>query len=80
MAVKISIMNIQLLMLHFSLLSISGTNTVQTTLVQCTPVVCPILSCANPIRLEGECCDKCPNEGEFEPAIYDKNLFYFSYI
>ena len=62
-------MNIKLFILCFSLLLISGAKIVQTTLVQCTPVVCPTLSCANPIRLEGECCDKCPNEGELIQLI-----------
>ncbi len=39
-----------------------GTISTQTTVLQCVKSECPILNCKVPIRLEGECCDKCPED------------------
>ena len=44
--------------LLYSFIIPTGTLT-QTTVAQCEKTICPTLDCKNPIRLDGECCDRC---------------------
>ena len=51
-------------------------NSQQTSLVQCTQVICPELNCSNYIKLPGECCSRCIN-GKTSLVFYTPFLFSF---
>lgn len=51
-------------------------NSQQTSLVQCTQVICPKLNCSNYIKLPGECCSICINS-KASLLLYGTFLFLF---
>ncbi|KAI3384435.1 hypothetical protein SNEBB_003336, partial [Seison nebaliae] len=45
--------------------------------VQCSPIKCPVLSCAQPIQTEGICCDRCPHTCNMDGASYPVGYQYY---
>ncbi|XP_064611793.1 chordin-like [Liolophura sinensis] len=46
--------------------------------VKCHKEVCPVLSCANPVHVPGQCCASCPALDTDSPTISKEDSCYFS--